>query len=578
MESIRVQNGVTERIYASALGSGGIPLTGLSNVLLAILRKSDNFYLDFNDNTFKSSGWTTRQIAMTQLSASLSPGDYYYNFNTTGFSDNEYFLRVTCSSAVNMPLEGEIKVGDFVDNIDAAISTRSSHSASDVWAVGTRTLTSFGTLVSDVATAVWAAGTRTLTSFGTLASDVWSVVTRTLTGIGSSGIASETNATTNTNSIISEVNANEAKIDIIDTNVDSILTLVNNLPDENDIALAVWDFEQTGLGRSLTDFDNIVDGVWDEPLSGHLTTGTTGKALSDSGAVSDPDAIAEAVWTFNGTGIGRTLTDFGSLVSDIWSNATRTLTSFGTLVSDIWSNATRTLTGIGSSGIASESNATTNTTSIITEINNNEAKIDIIDTVVDAIKVKTDNLPTDPTSETNATTNTNSIITEVNANETKLDSIISTLSTLAASVATAVWSAGTRTLTSFGTLVSDIWSNVSRTLTGIGSSGIASESNATTNTANIITEVNANETKIDTLTSSLSALTSDIETILALLHENSEVVNQTYDSNGNLLTAIIKHYASATDLENQTGAIRTFELTASYTSNLLTDFQIKRTL
>lgn len=38
--------------------------------------------------------------------------------------------------------------------------------ATAVWAAGTRTLTSFGTLVSDVATAVWAAATRTLSAFG----------------------------------------------------------------------------------------------------------------------------------------------------------------------------------------------------------------------------------------------------------------------------------------------------------------------------------------------------------------------------------------------------------------------------
>lgn len=50
--------------------------------------------------------------------------------------------------------------------IDAAISSRSSHSAADVWAVGTRTLTSFGSLVADVTAAVWAAASRTLTAFG----------------------------------------------------------------------------------------------------------------------------------------------------------------------------------------------------------------------------------------------------------------------------------------------------------------------------------------------------------------------------------------------------------------------------
>lgn len=52
----------------------------------------------------------------------------------------------------------------LVDNVDAAISSRSSHAAADVWEVGTRTLTSFGTLVADVAAAVWSAANRLLTA------------------------------------------------------------------------------------------------------------------------------------------------------------------------------------------------------------------------------------------------------------------------------------------------------------------------------------------------------------------------------------------------------------------------------
>lgn len=50
--------------------------------------------------------------------------------------------------------------------LDATVSSRSSHTAADVWAVGTRTLTTFGTLVADIATAVWGAASRTLSAFG----------------------------------------------------------------------------------------------------------------------------------------------------------------------------------------------------------------------------------------------------------------------------------------------------------------------------------------------------------------------------------------------------------------------------
>lgn len=115
----------------------------------------------------------------------------------------------------------------LVDNINATISSRSSHTAADIWAVATRTITG-GSLTtapptaSEVATAVWASATRTLSSFGTLASDVWAVATRTITG-GSLTTAPPTAAA-------------------------------------------------------------IADAVWDEATSGHQTAGTTGKALTDAGS------------------------------------------------------------------------------------------------------------------------------------------------------------------------------------------------------------------------------------------------------------------------------------------------------
>lgn len=118
-----IQNGQTERILITALDENGDFITGLSDVLVEIQRTSDNYYLDFNDNTFKASGWATRQETMTELYYSYSPGSYYYDFDTTGFSDDEYFIRVTSATAENSPYEGYLKVGGYVDNIDVALST-----------------------------------------------------------------------------------------------------------------------------------------------------------------------------------------------------------------------------------------------------------------------------------------------------------------------------------------------------------------------------------------------------------------------------------------------------------------------
>jgi len=124
METVRVKHGTTERIFATVSNSSGTPSTGLTDVLLEIYRKSDGKYFDFNDTTFKSSGWTTRQNAMTELSASYSPGVYYYDFDTTDHSsayvEETYLLTTTSATAANDPLYGELKVGGFVDQIGIA--------------------------------------------------------------------------------------------------------------------------------------------------------------------------------------------------------------------------------------------------------------------------------------------------------------------------------------------------------------------------------------------------------------------------------------------------------------------------
>lgn len=62
---------------------------------------------------------------------------------------------------------GLTAIGDSrIANLDAAVSSRSTLTAQQVWEYTARTLTSFGTLVSDIASAVWGAATRTLSAFG----------------------------------------------------------------------------------------------------------------------------------------------------------------------------------------------------------------------------------------------------------------------------------------------------------------------------------------------------------------------------------------------------------------------------
>ena len=124
METVRIQNGATGRMRATALNADGVLLTGLTDMLIEIRRKSDGYYYDFSDTTFKNVGWTTRQQQMSELDATYSVGVYYYDFNTTGLSDDEYFIRVTSVTAINSPQEGELKVGGYVDDISTLLKVQ----------------------------------------------------------------------------------------------------------------------------------------------------------------------------------------------------------------------------------------------------------------------------------------------------------------------------------------------------------------------------------------------------------------------------------------------------------------------
>lgn len=126
--------------------------------------------------------------------------------------------------------------------MDVAISSRSSHAAADIWSAGTRTLTSFGTLVSDI----WSAGTRTLTGFGTLASDVWAVATRTVTGGSVDDLAGQTLADLNDISADDVANAiagtgeNAATLTLVDGNGDPIPSIRCVVRNSDESAIVVW--------------------------------------------------------------------------------------------------------------------------------------------------------------------------------------------------------------------------------------------------------------------------------------------------------------------------------------------------
>jgi len=220
--------------------------------------------------------------------------------------------------------------------------------------------------------------------------------------------------------------------------------------------------------------------------------------------------IATAVWGAT----TRTLSSFGTLIADIWAHATRTLSAFGFTVatnSDANVSAIKAKTdnlpaapaAVGSAmtltaaydrakddvltplgivdGIADAIKLKTDLipaapavadeydaalAAIQADLDNpGQYKADVsglatsvslatVDSVVDAIKLKTDNLPADPASE--ATVNT------------RLATSGYTAPPSVSAIVTGVWGATTRTLSSFGTLVADIWGYATRTLSAFG--------------------------------------------------------------------------------------------------------------
>jgi hypothetical protein len=67
-----------------------------------------------------------------------------------------------------------------------------------------------------------------------------------------------------------------------------------------------------------------------------------------------------------------------------------------------------------------------------------------------------------------------------------------------------------------------------------------------------------------------------LEIIAGLVQRNQRITNCTYGSNGELLSATLTIYPSATDAEAESNAITSFGLTATYDGNgNMTDYLVK---
>lgn len=149
MESLRIKQGDTVylRVFATDDASPAVPITGKADLLLYIQRGSDDYFLDFADNTFKSAKAT---VALTEVSAADAPGWYKRTLVTSAWTNalasDSYFLTVVQSPGTdvkNLPAVGEIIAGGYVSLLDAAISSRSATGAAMTLVAGAITAASF---------------------------------------------------------------------------------------------------------------------------------------------------------------------------------------------------------------------------------------------------------------------------------------------------------------------------------------------------------------------------------------------------------------------------------------------------
>jgi len=97
------------------------------------------------------------------------------------------------------------------------------------------------------------------------------------------------------------------------------------------------------IGFRVLNLDETVYSVFS--TTGVVETNVPGFYRKDNGAVA-PDAGGYIVWGISGTDYAEaTIPPAAPTAQQIWEYSTRTLSSFGTLIADIWSNAIRTITG-----------------------------------------------------------------------------------------------------------------------------------------------------------------------------------------------------------------------------------------
>jgi hypothetical protein len=253
-------------------------------------------------------------------------------------------------------------------NLDAAVSSRSTLTATQVWAHATRDLTYYG-LSPAAISQIWsylASGATTVGSIGKRIADFLDVAistraTAVQVSAALAGVAQESTLLAAQGALTTEINTNELKINTIVADTATIKAKTNNLPSDPASASGITAATNT-IAASLANVDLKISGV---------------KTKTDN---LPPDPAKET-----------------SVLARPINPVLTTDPRLSRL--DVPVSSRGTLSAADLVPIAKTSDVTSAKNAVIAEINVNEVKIDSLGSLSTAIKAKTDTIPATPVTD-----------------------------------------------------------------------------------------------------------------------------------------------------------------------------------
>lgn len=239
-------------------------------------------------------------------------------------------------------------------NLDATVSSRSSHTAANVAdSVWTETLADHSAGAGSTAEALAGAGG------GSSAPTAAEIYTEFTTGTNADAFKADVSAL-----------ATQASVDTVDSNVDAILVDTNELQTNQNNWL-------TATGFSTHSAADVADAVWDELQTDHVTAGSFGayldSAISGVSGGGGGGATAAEIYTHFTTGAN----------ADAFKADTSSLATSASISA---------LNDISASDVYTYFTGLTRADAFKADVASLSTDISTVDTVVDAIKVKTDQL------------------------------------------------------------------------------------------------------------------------------------------------------------------------------------------